>query len=160
MTEPARMRAGTTDRQAAVDQLSTHFADGRLDAAEFDQRVAAAYGSTYLDELPPLFADLPQNRPESPSWARGPAYGPRPLTGPGGDPFQRGGPWGPRGRRPGPPPPMRLALLVLLMFVMFWSIGAVTHGFFPFPLLWVVIGLVLLGKMRHRRHGREFRGPR
>ena len=55
---------------------------------------------------------------------------------------------------------MRLALLVLLMFVMFWSIGAVTHGFFPFPLLWVVIGLVLLGKMRHLRHGREFRGPR
>ena len=52
MTAP-RMRAGTADRQAAVDGLARHFTDGRLDADEFDERVATAYGSTYLDELPP-----------------------------------------------------------------------------------------------------------
>ena len=46
MTEQPRMRAGTNDRQAAVDRLTAHFADGRLDAAEFDQRVATAYGIT------------------------------------------------------------------------------------------------------------------
>ena len=45
MTEPARIRAGTTDRQAAVDQLSTHFADGRLDAAEFDLHQLVARSS-------------------------------------------------------------------------------------------------------------------
>ncbi|WP_420120801.1 DUF1707 SHOCT-like domain-containing protein [Nakamurella sp.] len=143
-----RMRAGTTDRQAAVDRLTTHFADGRLDAAEFDQRVAAAYASTYLDELTPLFADLPQTRPGHPSWAApagsfGPAR-PDPFSGGRGD-----GRW--NGRRTGPPPHVRLALIVLLVFTVIWSIGAVGHGFFPFPLLWLVIVLLMVGRMRHRR---------
>lgn len=140
-----RMRAGTTDRQAAVDRLTTHFADGRLDAAEFDQRVAAAYASTYLDELTPLFADLPQARPNHAPWA-GPtgAFGPGPFPGGRDD-----GRWG--GRRSGPPPHVRIALLVLLVFTVIWSIGAVGHGFFPFPLLWLVIVLTMAGRMRHRR---------
>lgn len=149
MTEPPRMRAGTADRQAAVDRLSGHFADGRLDADEFDQRVAAAYRSTYLDELTPLFTDLPQARPERPAWAQGP--GPRPLPGTDGDRYRTGGPWGPRGRRPGPPPPIRLALFVLLVVMIIWSVGAVGHGIFPFPLLWLVIGLLLFSRSRHRR---------
>ncbi len=153
MTTP-RMRAGDADRQAAVDRLSTHFADGRLDAAEFDQRVASAYGSTYLDELAPLFADLPQGRPERPAWA----YGATPLPGPGGDRSRRGGPWGPYGRGPGPPPPIRLALFVLLILVMIWSVGAVTHGFFPFPLIWFALALLVVGKVRHHRRMREFHG--
>lgn len=135
------MRAGTTDRQAAVDRLTTHFADGRLDATEFDRRVAAAYGSTYLDELTPLFADLPQARPEHPArtsgWG-GPAW-PGPTA---GDRWQ--------GRRTGPPPHVRLAVMVLLVFTVTWSIGAVGHGFFPFPLLWLVIVLMMVGRMRHR----------
>ena len=161
MTQPSRdagqprMRAGTTDRQAAVDRLTTHFADGRLDAAEFDQRVATAYSSTYLDELTPLFADLPQSRPDRPPWASGP-YGHRPpgLPGPGGDRSEwagRGG-WGPgNGRRPGPPPPVRIALFVMMMFLVIGSISAVGHGFFPFPLLWLVIVLLMVGRLRHRR---------
>ena len=152
MTEPPRMRAGTADRQAAVDRLSGHFADGRLDADEFDQRVAAAYGSTYLDELTPLFSDLPQARPDRPAWAQGP--GPRPLPGPGGDRYRTGGPWGPYGRRR-PPPLIRLAILVLLVLMIIWSVGAVGHGFFPFPLIWLVIGLLLLGRTRHRRWERH-----
>jgi Domain of unknown function (DUF1707) len=158
MTEPPRMRAGTTDRQAAVDRLTTHFADGRLDAAEFDQRVATAYGSTYLDELQPLFADLPSARPDRPSWAYGP--GPMPLAGPGRDRYRPGGRWGSDGRRPGPPPAIRLALFVLLMFAIFWSVGAVAHGFFPFPLLWLAIGLLLFSKMRYHRRMRDFHGHR
>ena len=141
-----RMRAGTTDRQAAVDRLSTHFADGRLDATEFDQRVATAYSSTYLDELTPLFADLPQARPQHPSWAAGP-------PGPAWSGPSAGGRGAGRrnGRRTGPPPHVRLGLIVLLIFTVIWSIGAVGHGFFPVPLLWLVIVLLMVGRMRHRR---------
>ena len=156
MTQSPRMRAGTSERQAAVDRLTTHFADGRLDAAEFDQWVATAYGSTYLDELTPLFADLPATRPDRPPWAADAGY----RSGPGRGQLPGGGPWGPRGARPGPPPPIRLAVFVLLMVAIFWSVGAVSHGFFPFPLLWVVIGLLLLGRMRHRRHGWQHHGHR
>lgn len=156
MTEHPRMRAGNSDRQAAVDRLTTHFTDGRLDAAEFDQRVAAAYASTYLDELQPLFADLPQAPAGRQAWGAGPAYGPPPLAGPGG--YRSGrGEWGPRGR-PGPPPVFRLALFALLVLVTIWSVGAVTHGFFPFPLIWLVIALMLMARMRHRRH--HYHGPR
>jgi len=148
---PPRMRAGTTDRQRAVDRLTTHFADGRLDTAEFDQRVATAYGSTYLDELTPLFDDLPSNSPDRPAWASGP-YGHRPpgLPGPGGEGSEWAGP-GPRGWRTGPPPPVRVAMFVLLMFLIIGSISAVGHGFFPFPLLWLAIVLLMVGRMRHRR---------
>lgn len=148
---PQRMRAGTTDRQAAVDRLTTHFADGRLDTAEFDQRVAVAYGSTYLDELTPLFADLPQSRTDRPPWASGPSgHRPPGLPGPGADRSEWAG-WGPRGRRSGPPPQVRLVMFLLMMFLIIGSIGAVGHGFFPFPLLWLGIVLLMIGRTRHRR---------
>jgi len=62
MTAP-RMRAGNTDRQGAVDGLTRHFTDGRLDAGEFDERVGMANAATHLDELPALFADLPEDPP-------------------------------------------------------------------------------------------------
>ena len=46
------MRAGTADRQAAVDGLTRHFTEGRLNPNEFDERVGTAYAAIYLDELP------------------------------------------------------------------------------------------------------------
>jgi hypothetical protein len=60
-----RMRAGDKDRQRVVEQLGTHFGEGRLTVEEFDDRVVRAHGSVYLDELPALTADLPRD-PEPP----------------------------------------------------------------------------------------------
>jgi hypothetical protein len=57
-----RMRAGDRERQRVVEQLGKHFAEGRLTVDEFDQRVVRAQASVYLDELPPLTADLPRDR--------------------------------------------------------------------------------------------------
>jgi len=79
MTTP-RMRAGTADRQAAVDGLTRHFTEGRLNPNEFDERVGTASAAIYLDELPELFADLPEAQPH-----RGTASG---LLRP--DPYRQG----------------------------------------------------------------------
>jgi hypothetical protein len=152
MTAP-RMRAGTADRQAAVDGLARHFTDGRLDANEFDERVATAYGATYLDELPDLFADLPPDEQSHRSGLRrldhqGAQFGPA----------DRSAPWsGPqRPPRSGPPmqrPPLFLAAFVML--AMIFSISALAHGFFPFPLIWVAVVFLLLSRGARRRRWSE-----
>ena len=54
-----RLRAGNADREKVVAQLNAAFAEGRLDVAELDERVAAAYAAKTLGELVPLTADLP-----------------------------------------------------------------------------------------------------
>jgi hypothetical protein len=55
-----RMRAGDKDRQHVIEQLGTHFGEGRLTVEEFDERIVRAHASVYLDELPALTADLPR----------------------------------------------------------------------------------------------------
>lgn len=55
-------RIGDAERQAAVTELSDHYAAGRLDRAEFDQRSEAALTARTGAELVPLFADLPSTR--------------------------------------------------------------------------------------------------
>ena len=56
-----RMRAGDKDRQRVVEQLGRHLGEGRLTVEEFDERVVRAHASRYLDELPALTIDLPQD---------------------------------------------------------------------------------------------------
>ncbi|MFD3704587.1 DUF1707 domain-containing protein [Nocardia sp. NPDC058658] len=52
-------RASDAERQAIVDQLGTHMADGRLDLSEYDLRVAKVYATTTRDELAVVLSDLP-----------------------------------------------------------------------------------------------------
>ncbi len=155
MTGP-RMRAGDADRQSAVDRLAQHFTAGRLATDEYDERVGQAYSAVYLDELPTLFADLPT-----------PAVGSR-HSGPGG--YRTGrvepqafwsdiGSWQGRSgmRRPGPfngpPPRVFLALAVFAVLGMiFMTISALAHGFFPIPLF--VLAVFLLAR---RGRGRGYR---
>ena len=73
-----RMRAGDAERHAVVEQLGTHFAQGRLTVDEFDERVVRAHASVYLDELPALTADLPR----APEPQRRPARQPTGVPGP------------------------------------------------------------------------------
>ena len=58
-----RMRAGDADRIRVVDALGRHLGEGRLTVAEFDERTARAHAAVYLDQLPPLLADLPGDPP-------------------------------------------------------------------------------------------------
>jgi len=161
MTSPTspRMRAGTSDRQAAVDGLTKHFTEGRLDPGEFDERVGKAYAATYLDELPALFGDLPEA-----AQRRGPGAGVG-RAGPGGfAPVPQAGPPGPWSGPARPPfhrPPRILVLLpVIVVIAMVFSMTAMTHGFFLFPLIWIAMALLFMGRGSRRRRWEDHHSRR
>ena len=56
----ATLRASDEERNAVADKLSRHFAEGRLDQAEFKTRLDAAMSATTRGELNGLFYDLPR----------------------------------------------------------------------------------------------------
>ncbi len=57
-------RIGAADRDQAVEALRTHLDAGRLTPEEYEDRSVTASRARTLDELVPLFADLPEPRPE------------------------------------------------------------------------------------------------
>ena len=65
------LRVSDAERQAVADQLSKHFADGRLDQAEFDDRVARAMSAKTRADLNGLFDDLPDTSGPSQAGAQG-----------------------------------------------------------------------------------------
>ena len=52
------LRASDADRDRVIELLRAAVADGRLDAAEFDERLDAALTARTIDALNPLTADL------------------------------------------------------------------------------------------------------
>jgi hypothetical protein len=60
-TEPT-FRVGELERAAACDALAEHFAAGRLDPAELDDRLAAAVAARTQADLRALFRDLRPRR--------------------------------------------------------------------------------------------------
>jgi hypothetical protein len=55
----ALLRASDAERNEVADRLSRHFAEGRLDQAEFKVRLDATMGATTRGDLDGLFDDLP-----------------------------------------------------------------------------------------------------
>lgn len=71
----AGVRASDEEREATVARLHAAVGEGRLLLSEGDDRVAAAYATTYRHELPMLLADLPESghrvgspRSGAPNW--------------------------------------------------------------------------------------------
>jgi hypothetical protein len=58
------LRASDAERNEVADKLSRHFADGRLDSAEFKERLDHAMGATTRGDLKGLFDDLPRLQDE------------------------------------------------------------------------------------------------
>ena len=89
------IRTAEADRERVAERLREHYAQGRLSAAEFDERLAAALSATTFADLRQTLTDLPE--PEAMTGAGGAGDG----TGPGG----RTGRTGQRqqGRWPGGP---------------------------------------------------------
>jgi len=54
------MRVSDAERQAVADRLAEHFSSGRLDQAEFDERVGRAMSAKTRADLAGLFDDLPE----------------------------------------------------------------------------------------------------
>jgi DUF1707 SHOCT-like domain len=141
------LRAGNADREQVVAQLNTAFSEGRLDVAELDERVAAAYAAKTLGELVPLTADLPvaqQGRSVAP--ARREDHAPVPAGAP--SPAVR---WA----------PVTGALGLFLVNVVIW--GAISLGtgeliyFWPIwtaiPLALALVGMIAgAGDARDRRN--------
>lgn len=70
-----RVRIGDTERNQAAEALAEHFATGRLDHAEYDERLSVVWTAKTRSDLVPVFADLPHPRgplspPAPPSLAR------------------------------------------------------------------------------------------
>jgi hypothetical protein len=54
------IRAGDADRERVADRLRTSHGEGRLDIAEFQQRLERCYEAKTLGELGELVGDLPR----------------------------------------------------------------------------------------------------
>ena len=109
------MRVSEAERQAVTDRLAEHFADGRLDQAEFDDRVGQAMNAKTRADLSGLFSDLPETgAPAVPDH-------PHPLR---------------RRRHP---------VLVFVLLVLFVMAAAHAVMWVTWPWLWVaVLGLAVL----------------
>jgi hypothetical protein len=62
----ADMRVGDAERAEIADRLARHFSDGRLDEAEFSDRLDRAMRAKTMAELSGLLSDLPGSEPVPP----------------------------------------------------------------------------------------------
>jgi len=81
------IRVSDAERAEVADRLAAHFGEGRLNQAEFDQRVTQAMNVTTRGDLSGLFDDLPEPGPAGTPGTpvRGqhsPAHPPRPYVNP------------------------------------------------------------------------------
>ena len=125
------MRLSDADRDDAVAMLSEHYAAGRLDKDEFDERSDAVWSARTGADLAPIFADLGPTRPEV-AWQDAGHWG-------------GFGPWGRRGLFPLPFLPVLFVLIALTV---------ATH--IPFILL-AVLGCVFVFGRGRRTYWRNRR---
>ncbi|WP_324273489.1 DUF1707 domain-containing protein [Blastococcus brunescens] len=84
MTTARHLRVSDAERQAAAARIGAAWAEGRLDDAEYDRRLAQAFAAVTYGDLDQLFADLPGPRPVQPRRSSGrllPPTAPCPASG-------------------------------------------------------------------------------
>jgi hypothetical protein len=88
------MRVSDAERDAAATELREHFASGRLDQDDLDERLTAVFAAKTRGDLKAVFTDLPSSQrdwagPSTPGGSRPAAggFGPSPF---GGGPFGSG----------------------------------------------------------------------
>jgi hypothetical protein len=135
------IRVSDAERNTVAELLGQHYADGRLDQPEFDDRIGRTMAAKTRGDLAGLFDDLPETGPAG-AGAAGPG-------GPAGPVTYRG----PR-RRGGIARSLLLLLLVFICANFAWH--AFTSLFFIQPLVWafVIVAVILLVNRSARRHDR------
>ncbi|MDA0566084.1 DUF1707 domain-containing protein [Streptomonospora sp. S1-112] len=78
LTPHSGLRASDADRDRVAQHLATALSEGRLDLAEYEQRLDTAMGAVTMGDLVPLTADLPA--PRDPAAAAAPDNGPVDLA--------------------------------------------------------------------------------
>jgi len=129
------LRVSDAERDAIASELGRHFQDGRLDKAEFDERVTAAMAARTERDLDQVLTDLPQSPAREPRFAAS-------------EPGQEGGPEGapsqPTQQQPALVQSGVLPLLPLLLAAVAIS-GLLSRGwhhgwpFAPFGFLWLIV---------------------
>jgi Domain of unknown function (DUF1707) len=136
------IRVSDAERNAVAELLGQHYADGRLDQAEFDDRVSRTMAAKTRGDLLGLFDDLPETD--------SPADGPAGPGGPSGPALRYRGPVRRSGGIVRP-----LVLLVGLFIVANLAWHAFTASLFFFqPLIWaaaIVAVVYLVSRSRRRR---------
>src|ERR1035441_1140218 len=61
LSSDQHLRVSDAERQAVADRLAEHYGDGRLDQAEFDERVGRSISARTRADLNGLFDDLPDS---------------------------------------------------------------------------------------------------
>jgi Domain of unknown function (DUF1707) len=138
------IRVSDAERNAVVELLGQHYAEGRLDQAEFDERVTRAMSAKTRGDLEGLFDDLPDL-----------GHG-IPFAGSPGTPAAHTGPGIPvRVRRGhGIIRPLLFVALVLIAANITWHALFFTSFLVIKPLVWAVIiavGIVFITRATRRR---------
>jgi hypothetical protein len=118
------LRVSDAERADVADRLSRHYGDGRLDQAEFNERMERAMNAKTQGDFAGLFADLPD------------------LAEPGATPPAPVSYQPPRSHSP----MYRIAMLILLIVAAVVVSHLVFNSFFP----WLLIALVAFLWLRHR----------
>src|SRR6266516_6173292 len=126
------LRASDAERADVADRLSKHYGDGRLDQAEFNERMERAMNAKTHGEFDGLFADLPDLTDMTHPDAKSPAARKHQAANP-----------------PARSPMYRFALLILIIVAAALLGQALIHSFFPWLLLGIVAFLWLRNKPRH-----------
>jgi len=126
------IRVSDAERNAVTERLAAHYGDGRLDQAEFDERVSRAMTAKTRGDLDGLFDDLPDPEPTGASGTGGPAV-----------PY--------RARRRGG---ALRAILLLVLIIAIMSATWHAFAFFYIPWFWIAaLGAVVFFATRSsRRH--------
>ena len=146
------MRVSDAERTAVADRLARHYSDGRLDQAEFDERVSRAMAAKTYGDFQGLFSDLPELPGEMPSDTAGGS--------PAGSPFGAAS-------TPGIPPlaachgrlrhrrgPLRTAVAVALIIIAAdFTLHTVTGWIWPGMWLIFLVAIIVAVSKNGRRHG-------
>ena len=136
------MRVSDADRSDVTDRLARHYGDGRLDQAEFDDRVSRAMTAKTVADFHGLFDDLPDLPPDVSDTAGKVAGSPSPASG-----------MTVRRQRGGNTLLGKLLLVTLLVICASVAWHAVTDWWFQ-PWMWIAAIVIVVAAARSRRRSR------